>query len=338
MYHLRKDTIAGAKLSALFMKRSMGAQPLPEVMKQVNKYMSENSGHASPEGEAFKFYYANHVFSAVSARFDQNEILPDDFAWLVRNYVKLSSDLVVRLAYYCLLIITREARHLHKSESTYAKVEEKFGARSVAFLKAICGKGEEGAVGMLRQSPPDIPLGKYVEMIEYVFFKGGWGGGYGGPAWGKVAQTLRQMVTGEITPEMFADIAFTLAHNNGPIFNKGMLYSGYSHFIYKLLDVQRSGQIPQLYEDSEVKFSVADMVDFIDRARKSLPDVVLGFVDWFRVEALGAMHSYAKEKQKQMIQHGQSEFEKEMEKKNGKKFYVGKNQFVMVVEREQEAA
>jgi hypothetical protein len=41
------------------------------------------------------------------------------------------------------------------------------------------------------------------------------------PKWGNIADTLRHLVTGELSPEMFCDLGFALAHNNGPIFNKG---------------------------------------------------------------------------------------------------------------------
>lgn len=346
LYHLRPDTLAGLKTSALFLPRSMADQPVSLAINRLNAYMNNQSGVADPEGEAFKFYFANHAFSVIASKFDQHEILPAGVAEVGRNYVKLGSDLVVRLAYYCLLITVREARHLHDALSLQQSLTEKCGAEAAKFVKSICGHGEDGAVGKLRKNPPNTTLGQLVRAIERVFGEGGFSGGYGGEPWRVVADTLLKLVEGKITPEMFADTAFTLAHNNGPIFNKGMLYSGYDHFLYKLLDVQRSGQIPQLYEElgSHKKILTAETVDFITQARRVFPSDMTGNVDWFKVEALGALRRYPKEKEEQVKKHGMSNFATVNEKKllaeqaktaalEKKKFYIAPNEFVTMVER-----
>lgn len=339
MYHLRNDTLAGLKTSALFLPRRLWGQPLSLAISSLNAYMHENSKNASPEAEAFKFYYANHVFSLIANQYELHEPLPGAVCDLARGYVKLSSDLVVRLAYYCLLICTREVRHLHGNSAIYSALMEEWGQPVSDFLKAGHG-GEEGAVAKLRNDPPDTSLGNFVGGLAMAFHDGNWSGGYGGPAWGKVADTLYKVVVGDTTPEMFADTAFTLAHNNGPIFNKGMLYTGYSHFIYKLLDVQRSGQVPQLFLDDSTGHLNLDSAtkSFIADALITFPEELGGYVDWFKVEALGALRHYGSEKSAQVAAHGHSTYMSELEAKEGKKFWITPTEHVLVVEREKEAA
>jgi hypothetical protein len=106
-------------------------------------------------------------------------------------------------------------------------------------------------------------------------------------------------VYGEFTPEMFGDTAFTLAHNNGPMFNKGMLYSNYSSEFKKILDVQRSGQIPQYLSE---KVFIGDVVPtYMAEAVVVFPAELTGTVDWYKVEALGALGNYALLKKKQVL-------------------------------------
>lgn len=337
-YHIRSDTLAGVKSSALFMTRSMATQPLPLAMEWCNKYITQVGGHASPEGEAFKFYFANHTFSVISQKYDSHEPLPDETLELARGYVKLGSDLIVRLAYYILLITTREMRHMHGLATQKIKaldmIEEKYGKDVSKFISALGTGGEDTAEGKLRKNPPDVPLAHYLGGLSIGFHKGGWSSAYGGPKWGVVTDTLHNMVLGKTSPELFADIGFTLAHNGGPIFNKGFLYSHWGHLLYKILDVQRSGQVPQLYEEGGVKEGILDPAtkQYVQMARKVFPVELTGPVDWYKVEALGALHKYPAEKAKM---GGNSEFASAAEKVDTKKFFVGPSEFVKMVEREE---
>jgi hypothetical protein len=100
------------------------------------------------------------------------------------------------------------------------------------------------------------------------------------------------------------DTVWTLVHNGGPIFNKGMLYGCYDgDALQQVLDVQRAGMMPRLVlaptgnglvsaekfvNDGAKKFAQAvaeklgDSSDF-----RSEP------VDWKQVKALGAVGSYS---------------------------------------------
>jgi hypothetical protein len=342
-YGLRKDTLAGIKQSALFLKRSLADQPAKTAAAQLVAYESALAHKlVHPEAEAFKFYYANHVFSMIAGRYGPHEPLPEAVADLARAYVKIASDLTVRLAYYCILIITREARHMYNNPAAHDLIKDKWGAPVANFLKSIRAAGEDAAVNKLRHSAPTTSLGQFVSGItEAFFYPGIWSGGYGGPKWGKVAETLRSMIYGETTAEMFADTGFTLAHNGGPIFNKGMLYNHQNNTaLFKLLDVQRSGQVPQLWNVvPAMRPAGSDFAGFVALASKLFPEGTSGYVDWYKVCALGALHGpYSSEKQQQVAAHGPSELATALDKAEASRFYIAPDEFVTVYEREKEAA
>jgi hypothetical protein len=122
-----------------------------------------------------------------------------------------------------------------------------------------------------------------------------------------VAHTLNRVVHGEISMEAFMDTAWTLEHNNGAIFNKGMLYTMYGPNLAKILDVQRAGMIPQLMAESGVAHASNSEVEALfDMCVTVLPDFAApGYVDWFAVEKWAVdNHQYPVEKKKQVTMHG----------------------------------
>ena len=130
--------------------------------------------------------------------------------------------------FYLLLICTRESRHTKDAVSSpFIKgLGKKYGDGCTGFWSSIKGTGSSGAAERLRNSPPDVLLGDYTKFLADMFNGGQFSGGYGGVAWGAVAVVLRDYSIGAISAEMMMDTAFTLCHNNGPIFNKGMLFNG----------------------------------------------------------------------------------------------------------------
>ena len=71
---------------------------------------------------------------------------------------------------------------------------------------------------------------------------------------------LVRFVSGEFSAEMMLDTVWTLAHNGGPIFNKGQFYACTANAL-RILDVQRSGQIPEavLFDHAIEGFADAEL-------------------------------------------------------------------------------
>jgi len=97
--------------------------------------------------------------------------------------------------------------------------------------------------------------------------------------------------------ELMLDTGYTLAHNNGPIFNKQVLYHPHDTTeLKKILDVQRAGMIPQMVHSGASKFVSLAHRKFHEKALALLGEEFGGPVNWFTVENLGAVQSYTAEK------------------------------------------
>jgi hypothetical protein len=143
-----------------------------------------------------------------------------------------------------LLIVTRESRHTKgtlKSSGEWSTCYD--------FYKYIRGCGSTEAAKRLLEYTKfgNLTIGKYLDYVEYLFFKGKFSGGYGGEPWAMITQCLNNFFKGKLSPELLLDQSYTLAHNNGPMFNKGMFFSHQeTNDMYKTLDLQAAGKIPQL--------------------------------------------------------------------------------------------
>ena len=125
----------------------------------------------------------------------------------------------MRAFYYLLLICIRESRHNKSLAQDLPKIKATFGVAVADFLTGING-GEAGIHAKFLKAPPACAIGPFVDCLRWQFYHSKWTSGYGGKAWGTVADCLVRFVTGEYSAEMMLDTVWTLAHNNGPIFNK----------------------------------------------------------------------------------------------------------------------
>lgn len=258
----------------------------------------------NPEKDALLFYLLNHATSVVRQRVHPLQPL-GKYAKILDLYHDQLALRSTRMFYYILLICTRESRH-DKSSVNYA-LKDKYGSAITNFHLSIKGKASLTAADMFKSSAPECTIGDYTAFLAEKFYTGAYSSGYGGKAWGKVADVLRDFVWGKLTAEMMMDTAFTLCHNNGPIFNKGMLYEMHTKpALEKILDVQRSGQIPQLI--GQDPFHTSGLDSSVKAAwvmcRDILGTAFDGHVDWYQVEALGALKSYPQEKSMQAQKYG----------------------------------
>ena len=106
-------------------------------------------------------------------------------------------------------------------------------AKQIAvYLDAACG-GElrykqfdglkQGSRSIARRDWRERRLSKGINLLRGGsdnFHNGGWGGGYGGPAWGAIIDLLIAHLEGKVSNTLFVDQALALEHNGGQVFNK----------------------------------------------------------------------------------------------------------------------
>lgn len=313
MRALKKDTLAyhlGVRPWTIGV--DISSAPLSRVVNSYSQYLDTNklnggvvagvddSAVGKPEVDALIFYVLNHAVSIVKQKVHPLEPLGIHRA-TVELYNRQLSMRSVRMFYYLLVICTRESRH-EKTDSHFEfweMLETQYSKEVVDFCMSLRGKSSLQAADTFKSTKLVSTLGNYTAFLEDVFNKGKFNTGYGGKAWGAVAEVLNKYVHGVISAEVMMDTAFTLCHNNGPIFNKGILFESYTSSIYKILDVQRSGQIPQFIYKAENSYTKNKDVVAVYDAVKYLGGVFFEYVDWYKVTSVGNKHSYSSEKTKQ---------------------------------------
>lgn len=301
------DTLAYHQSRVLCAQRDMSEVPVHCVTAALTKFQAADTKSATvPESEALWFYGMNHSVALIASKFDALQPLPEWELDFVNSYHQKMMEKALRAFYYLLIICTREARHNQSLSSSMAKMTEQFGKPAAEFFKASGGEG--GIHSKLLKNPPKTTIGQFVECIRWQFYNSSWNGGYGGKKWGQVTDCLCRFVKGEFSAEMMLDTIWTLSHNNGPIFNKGHFYTMYSGVLVRILDVQRSGQVPQgvLFDPMISGFAESDLIAAMKSLKQRFPQDIGDYVDWEVVEALGSVHKYPNEKKAQTQKYGLS--------------------------------
>jgi len=239
---------------------------------------------ANPESDALWFYTQQHALSLIARTVDEDEPL-GEFAKFVDVYHSSIKLKALRMFYYLLMICIRESRHAKDVYGALSGFVAKHPGMKDFYYYKVKNVEKLTVVANLVKEAPKVTMGQFTEFLVGIFEEMEYSGGFGGEAWADVANPLNDFVHGRISAEILLDTAFTLAHNNGPIFNKGMLYNNYTS-LSMILDVQRSGQIPQLIANHANKFG--DNVDA--KLRQYVEDFSKlhsgfdGTVDWEQVK------------------------------------------------------
>lgn len=294
------DTIEHQKGRPFFKRMDITYVPLRTITLSLRQALEKDYQYSllQPESEALKFYMWNHAASSIAGRFQKEESL-GEYVEVFDRYVSRASYSALSMFRYLLLICNRESRHVAWNSDYYTGLTEvAFGPGVHEYAGSINGVGETSSKNrLLNWDATGVTLGGFCKYLVYAFEEGNYGGGYGGKPWLNVAQCLNGFVTGELSAEMLLDTAFTLAHNNGPIFNKGMVYNSYSTDLHYILDVQRAGQIPNLLNDRKLgmKYLTAagvktEVMNDFEWLREAVGGEFLGHVDWRVVQTLGAVN------------------------------------------------
>lgn len=309
-----------------------------QLVQSIAKWQPDSTpALATPEDQALQFYVTNAAFAALAQKVEEHQPLTEIQQWLMNQYYAGMTDIGLRAFFYTFLICTREARHGGYSQLA-ATAKPTYG--DISFFKAIPDDPNAIMAHLAGASFPDTyTLAQFTDLLVLSFEKATYGGGYGGMNWARVARPLRDFVHGEITMEMFLDTVWTLAHNNGAIFNKGMMYKKQNDSeLLKILDVQRSGQIPNMIGNKESTFVKAHHTNFLVEAQAELADFGVAKVDWQKVVDLGAIGSYGLTKSKNSAA-AKAEAEKAAAKEaikaaaNAKKFQVTAGEWVIKLTR-----
>lgn len=264
----------------------------------INGKVKELTDPATPEREAVTFYTLNHLFSMIRQQkgFHPDKRMTNGMIELSDMYFEKGRMIAVRAFYYLTLIVNREMRH--GSHAKHSKVSSAFGQELGSYYSTLAGTGSPE--NTFTSNALTTGFGRWCEMIEWGFTNLGFSGGYGGKPWANITKCLRGYVDGQYSAEIMVDTVWTLSHNNGPIFNKGMLYKMYTQKnLIRILDVQRAGRLPNLVMNEDTVLEGHGYVDPDVRAAITLAmnEFQCEFppVDWQEIVSLGAVGTYQNE-------------------------------------------
>jgi hypothetical protein len=307
-----KSTLAFFSAAPQLQRIDISHLPIAPFAQSCAKFKT-TCGMAKPTEDAVDFYTLNHLVSLLRTKFTAHEPMPDWADAVEEKYLKVIAEQGNRMFYYLLTICTREMRHLKTdkvTEAVWTKIRNQCGQTMVDWMKTVHTFDENTIQKRLFQTPPDVTLGQYMEAHSILFHQKQGSGkawpntSYGGPKWGGIVDTAMSFIQGNTSMETMMDNSFALEHNTCSMFNKGMMYSSYDHQLKVVLDVQRSGQMPELVLDPAFpEFKPVTIIDSVKAIAQQYPADFRGWVDWFKVESLGSVGSYSSNKAKQKQLH-----------------------------------
>lgn len=297
MYDLPAQTLYTYLNNPLLDKFSFAQVPVSSLAKEIESYQNKTKQMPTPEEQALMFYMTNHGFHLIKSKYNEFEVLPPLAAELVESHMKITNDIARRLFYYIVLISVEEAHCMQQQgDHFYNYMGQNFGPDFGEYTKGHFS----GSLTSFKKL--SMSTGPFLRGMRSVFDFGKWQGGYGGKPWGNIVGLASNVAFGRESFEMMADYAFSLCHNNGSMFNKGKLYSYYTSFIYDILDIQASGQIPNwIGENKNNKFVTPEIKALYDKFAKLFPQEFTAPLNKAKVQSSGKIRRDNEQKHMQVL-------------------------------------
>lgn len=279
MYDLPTNTMFNFLSNPMFDSHNYSELPVSKLAKEIDTFMAKNKNHPAPETDALTFYLLNHGFHVMKTKFNQLEALNSDMIEVAEQHIAMTNRVAKRLFCYSTIIAVEEARFMHDQDDIfYDFLKREYGEDFLNYVKNGFSVGSDHKLTSFGKL--DMTCGEFFDGMVSVFAFGKWQGGFGGKGWVGIASLMADVIKGSISLENMADQAFSLCHNNGSMFNKGHLYQYYSSFIYDILDIQDSGQIPLWIDNNKSsKFITAELKKVHTILSEYFPNEMTGKID-----------------------------------------------------------
>lgn len=271
MYDLPRKTISSKMINPIFNQYSFADVPMSKIIKALGDFEKNFSKLACPEEDALMFYLSNYGIHLVQSSYHPLEILPDNASKFLDKCLQITSESTQRLFYHLLSVgngmLWIGGSSLEQKEKNF--FESTYGSGFMDYLNAKSGHSMQGPNGLGKYS---MTVGEYFGGISYLY-------GIGRLiAWGKpysmIMKTALSATKGRDSLHTMADHTWSLCHNGGTVLNKGIgnMYSVASTYLFDILDVQDSGQIPQwIAENKNNKYVTAKVKSLYDDLIKAFP-------------------------------------------------------------------
>ena len=286
-HYLQTGTMKGVDLSECTLKK-LSAE---DIDKGANRSVTE---------DILTFYLAETGMALLQGSVSPKQELNPEQLKVAKMYMDVCSEVGPPMFYYLMHICIRENRHADTQCATSAKNNMTLTPTAINFMSKVRSIGDRTEIRLYvdnesyHYNTPDICFGELSDAVWGYFYHGLWvGGGFGGKKWAAVAKILQQFIHGKINTGLMIDQSANAAHNNGPIFNKHLVYANPSkNDLYRILDVQRAGEILPYVKSRHCKLVKEYHIDMLQVITGAVVENSSDTVNWEEVSKHGVKHNY----------------------------------------------
>ena len=297
MYAQNQNTVRAYRNRPLLMCRDISGNEMSAFYDQLLDYFQANMGKAPSIGDtAVQFYMLNHGLALLDGSLGADTPLSPAQADLYKAYHDRVGKIGVRMVYDIVFMLTALASTTHPDGFCLDAVESNYGPRARAFVEKVSGNTNgvsfwtpnfnslKPVLQSAREHAEGVKLGEAIRALGYTLDICQRELAYG-PLWRDIARVAAAYFEGHKSLETTIDTAFTFCHCNGSFFEKGKLFTAVGNELFKALDVQRSGQVPQLVHEAKNPLTKHPATRQLHaQFAKQFPEVFLAPVKWSEVK------------------------------------------------------
>ncbi len=295
MYDLPPNTLFTYNQNPLHTGHRFGSLPANTLISEIAKFKKQHS-IAVPESEAILFYLVNHALHVLRSNHNEYEELPPAMAAFAQKCDTISTRISKALFFHVASVahgmLWVNASQLEKSQLEF--FEQQYGQ---GFKQYLINKKDGGALSEIK-SISGLNINQFLGGLSSIYSFGKI------VAWGKpysmIVKTLHKATNGSYSMYTCADHIWSLCHNGGTVLNKGIsgIFNIASNDIFKVLDIQDAGQIPNWihanqnakYVNSEIKALYKDFYKLFPKEFKPVDEAAIAVSTKKRVAAHDAMN------------------------------------------------
>lgn len=297
MYAQTHNTVRAFRNRPLLMNRDISGNDMGDFYGQLLLYFEGHLNEKKSIGDtAVQFYMLNHGIALLDTTMGMDAPLTPAQCSLYQTYHKHVGAIGVRMVYDIVFMLTAMCATTHPDPYHLDVVESSYGPKAKEFIQSVAGTGEKMSfwtphfsllkpvLANARTESMGVKLGDAIRSLGYILDVCQRELSYG-PLWRDIARMATSFFEGNKSCETTIDTAFTFCHCNGSFFEKGKLFAAVGNDLFKALDVQRSGQIPQFVAEGHNFLTIAPATKTLHaQFAKEFPEVFNAPIAWSSVK------------------------------------------------------
>ena len=234
MFDQPRNSLVAYAANPLFEAMDFSHVRLKDLVAEISA--CEKQKKMCPQTAAVTFYLLNHGMHVMRSQLSPLTPLNAELAFVAEAHITQTNTIAKRMLCHTILSTVVEMHYLCQQRPAYYQMlADQYGDNFAKFAKDT-----QGSRSHLKKL--DTDCGNFAGGMMSIFSFSDWA--YRKP-WTKITGLVYQCVKGEISLENFTDQSLSLCHWGGSILNKCHLFHCNNDDLFKILDVQDSGQIPQ---------------------------------------------------------------------------------------------